>query len=129
LTLRLLLDTHIALWAVTDSPRLPHRARDAIMAADEVHVSTVSLWEVAIKHALARQQMPVGAAEARQAFADAGYSVLAITPDHVVAVEALPPWHRDPFDRLLVAQAISEPLRLVTADAALPRYSDVVLLV
>jgi PIN domain nuclease of toxin-antitoxin system len=55
--------------------------------------------------------------------------MLVITPEHVVAVEALPPWHRDPFDRLLVAQAISEPLRLVTADAALPRYSDVVLLV
>jgi PIN domain nuclease of toxin-antitoxin system len=73
--------------------------------------------------------MPVGAAEARQAFVDAGYSMLAITPDHVVAVEALPPWHRDPFDRLLVAQAISEPLRLVTADAALPRCSDVVLMV
>jgi PIN domain nuclease of toxin-antitoxin system len=127
--LRLLLDTHIALWAVTDSPRLPQRARDAIMAADEVHVSVVSLWEIAIKHALARQQMPVGAAEARQAFVDAGYSMLVITPEHVVAVEALPPWHRDPFDRLLVAQAISEPLRLVTADAALPRYSDVVLMV
>ena len=127
--MRLLLDTHIALWAVTDSPRLPPRARDAIMAADEVHVSTVSLWEIAIKHALARQQMPVGAAEARQAFVDAGYSMLVITPEHVVALEALPPWHRDPFDRLLVAQAISEPLRLVTADAALPRYSDVILMV
>lgn len=127
--MRLLLDTPIALWAATDSLRLPQRARDAIIAADEVHVGTASLWEIAIKHALARQQMPVGAAKARQAFADAGYLMLAMTPEHVVAVEALPPWHRDPFDRLLVAQAISEPLRLVTADAAMPRYSDVVLLV
>lgn len=127
--MRLLLHTHIALWALTDSPRLPHRARDAITVADEVHVSAVSLWEIAIKHALARQQMPVGAAEARQAFVDAGYLMLAITPGHVVVVEALPPWHRDPFDRLLGAQAITEPLRLVTAAAALPRYSDVVMLI
>ncbi len=127
--MRLLLDTHIALWAVTGSSRLPLRARDAIMAADEVCVSAVSLWEIAIKHTLARQQMPVGAAEARQAFVDAGYVLLAVTPDHVVAVEALPPWHRNPFDRLLVAQALTEPLRLVTADAALARYSDVVMVV
>lgn len=72
--------------------------------------------------------MPVGAAEARRAFVEAGYAPLPVTPDHVVAVEALPPSHRDRFDRLLVAQAITESLRLGTADAALARYSGVVML-
>jgi PIN domain nuclease of toxin-antitoxin system len=126
---RLLLDTHVALWAVTDSPRLPGRARSLILAADEVHVSCATVWEIAIKHALARGDMPVSAQQALQAFEDAGYGVLAITPGHALAVEALPLLHKDPFDRMLIAQALAEPLHLVTADAVLARYSDLVVLV
>jgi PIN domain nuclease of toxin-antitoxin system len=126
--MRLLLDTHIALWAVTANAGLSTQAQALIMAADEVHVSVATLWEIAIKHALARGDRPVSAALALRAFEDAGYQLLKITPAHALAVESLPPWHKDPFDRLLVAQAITEPLRLLTADAVLAGYSELVVL-
>lgn len=123
------LDTHIALWAVTASPRLSLAAQSLILHSDEVHVSVATLWEIAIKHALARGDMPVSAALALQAFESAGYLVLNVAPAHVLAVESLPAWHKDPFDRLLVAQAVTEPLKLLTADVALARYSDLVVVV
>ncbi len=97
---------------------------------NDIFVSAVSLWEIAIKHALARKgmgQMPISGAQALSAFRAAGYDLLPVTPDHAVAVESLPPIHGDPFDRLLVAQAISEPLRLITHDARLAKYSDSVI--
>jgi PIN domain nuclease of toxin-antitoxin system len=127
--MRLLLDTHIALWAVTANARLSAQARALIIDADEVRVSVASLWEIAIMHALARGDMPVSASLAHQAFSDAGYLVLDIRPAHALALETLPPWHKDPFDRLLVAQAITEPLRLLTADAVLREYSELVVVV
>jgi PIN domain nuclease of toxin-antitoxin system len=126
--LRLLLDTHIALWAVVDDPRLSVRARDLIADPDgEVFVSTASLWEIAIKHALARgapSDMPVSGQEALGYFRQAGYELLDISPAHVVAVETLPMLHADPFDRVLVAQAMTVPLRLLTHDPTVARYSD-----
>lgn len=124
--MRLLLDTHIALWAVTGSSRLGDAAKALILEADLVFVSVASLWEITIKHALARGDMPVSAREALRAFDDAGYERLPVRPEHVLALEKLPPLHRDPFDRVLVAQAMTEPLRLLTADAILARYSDMV---
>jgi PIN domain nuclease of toxin-antitoxin system len=127
--MRLLLDTHIALWAVTASPRLSAQAQSLILRADDVHVSVATLWEIAIKHALARGDMPVSAALALQTFESAGYQVLNVAPAHVLAVESLLAWHKDPFDRLLVAQAVTEPLRLLTADAVLARYGDLVVVV
>jgi PIN domain nuclease of toxin-antitoxin system len=126
---RLLLDTHVALWAVTESPRLSARARSLILEADEVRVSCATVWKIAIKYALARGDMPVSAQQALQAFEDAGYGMPAIGPDHVLALETLPALHKDPFDRMLVAQALTEPLRLVTADSTMARYSDLVMLV
>jgi PIN domain nuclease of toxin-antitoxin system len=126
--LRLLLDTHIALWAVVDDPRLSVRARDLIADPDgEVFVSAASLWEIAIKHALARgapSDMPISGQEALGYFRRAGYELLDISPAHVVAVETLPMLHADPFDRILVAQAMSVPLRLLTHDPTVARYSD-----
>ena len=124
--MRLLLDTHIALWAVTDSALLPRQAEAAILAADEVFVSAASLWEVAIKHALGRGDMPVSSPQALLAFIEAGYRLLDIKPAHVVRVETLPPLHKDPFDRLLVAQALEEPLTLITSDQVLGGYSPAV---
>lgn len=124
--MRILLDTHIALWAVVDSPLLPAAAARRILAADEVLVSAASVWEIAIKHALGRGDMPVSSAQALRAFQDAGYRLLDIRPEHAVRVEALPPIHRDPFDRLLVAQAQTEPLRLITADTVLGAYGELV---
>jgi len=126
---KLLLDTHLALWAVTGSERLPARAAELIMAADEVYVSAASVWEIAIKHALGRGQMPVSAAQALQAFHESGYRMLSVQAEHAARVERLPTVHADPFDRLLVAQALEEPLTLLTSDKQVAAYSDAVLLV
>lgn len=128
--MRLLLDTHVALWAILDDPRLPTLARQLITAeGNTVAVSAVNLWEIAIKHSLARGDMPVSASDARRYFASSGFEQLAVSADHAVAVEQLPPIHADPFDRMLVAQALAEPLRLLTHDATVARYSDTIILV
>lgn len=128
--MKLLLDTHIALWAVSDDTRLSKRARSLILnPSADLFVSVASLWEIAIKHALGRtgsSAMPVSASDAREAFIESGFILLDVTSEHVLAVETLPPIHGDPFDRLLVAQCLSEPMRLLTHDAALVRYSELV---
>ena len=126
--MRLLLDTQIALWALVDSARLGDLARGLIGdPANEVFVSSASLWEIAIKHGLGRGDMPVSGRQAEQLFDAAGYRRLEISWRHAVAVEELPPIHADPFDRLLIAQALSEPMRLVSRDAMLARYGAMVL--
>lgn len=122
MTVRVLLDTHIALWAIAGSARLAPEAQAAILAADEVFVSAASLWEIAIKHALRKSDMPISAAQALQVFDDAGYCLLTIQPQHILEVEKLPPIHKDPFDRLLIAQAFVEPLRLITRDPLIAKY-------
>ncbi|MEN8255890.1 MAG: type II toxin-antitoxin system VapC family toxin [Verrucomicrobiota bacterium] len=125
--MRILLDTHIALWALTDSPRLPEEARTRILdAGNSIHFSAATVWEIAIKHRLARGDMPVSGAEARQLFNEAGYLELPVTSQHAAATEKLPMHHADPFDRMLVAQALAEPMRLLTHDRKLPIYSDCV---
>ena len=131
--MRLLLDTHIALWAVTDSPKLPARARALIVAPEnDLFVSVASVWEIAIKHALPKRGagwMPISGQQAVGYFAQSGYVVLDITATHAVAIEGLPPLHSDPFDRLLVAQAREAPLRLLTHDARLGAYGPDILVV
>ena len=97
------------------------------MEADEVYVSAVSIWEIAIKARLGK--IDVGSLQMMNAIEESGFKELAITARHAATIEALPLHHRDPFDRLLVAQAISEPMRLMTADAMLTRYSELVILV
>lgn len=124
--MRILLDTHIALWAVIGSKRLAPRARELILAADDVFVSAASLWEIAIKHGLGRGDMPISSAQALQAFIDAAYELLDIRPEHALAVERLAPIHSDPFDRMLVAQALVEPLTLITRDALVASYSPAI---
>jgi PIN domain nuclease of toxin-antitoxin system len=127
---RLLLDTHIALWAITDNPKLSTRARKLVQAPEnEIYVSAASVWEIAIKHALGRHTIPISGEEARCCFAEAGYITLPITEQHAAATETLPPLHADPFDRMLVAQALTEPLKLITHDATVAGYSDDILLV
>lgn len=127
--MRLLLDTPIALWAVAGSRRLTRKARELILEADEVHVSAATLWEIAIKHALGRGDMPVSSGQALQAFRDAGYVLLAIKPEHAVRVADLPAIHADPFDRLLIAQARFEPLTLLTSDRLVGQYGPDITLV
>ena len=129
--MRLLLDTHVALWAVADVGKLSEPAKRLISdEANEIFVSAASLWEIAIKRALAGQRigrMPVTAATALDCFGQAGYRLLDISASHAVAVETLPAHHADPFDRILIAQALAEPMRLLTADAKMPVYGDVVI--
>ena len=126
--MNLLLDTHVALWAITDSPKLPPPARTLIQAPTSiVWVSVASVWEIAIKHALGRGDMPVSSQEAIGYFHESGYRFLAIEAEHAAAVEALPAHHQDPFDRLLVAQALVEPMRLMTHDPLVSLYSDTII--
>lgn len=126
--MRILLDTHVALWAITDDPRLPAAARDLILAPkNEIFVSAASVWEIAIKHTLRRETMPVSGKEAVAFFSEAGYIALPVTAEHAAFVESLPSHHADPFDRILVSQALLEPMRLITRDAAISLYSDTVI--
>lgn len=125
--MNLLLDTHVALWAVVDSPRLSARARELILAPrSTVWISAATVWEIAIKHSLARGDMPVSGADAVRYFRTAGYRFLPVEPEHAAAVETLPRHHQDPFDRLLIAQAQVEPMRLLSHDANIARYGDLV---
>ncbi len=128
--MNLLLDTHVALWAITDSPRLSERARSLVAdPANTVWVSVASLWEIAIKHSLGRGDMPITAQQGKAWFEQSGYRLLPIEAPHLLSVAELPAHHNDPFDRLLVAQALAEPLRLITRDAQVARYSDTVILI
>lgn len=128
--MRILLDTHIMLWALVDSPRLPESARELIMdGANDIYFSAVNVWEVAIKRVLVRKEMPVSASQLMSFAREAGYTELPITSAHVAAVEKLPHHHADPFDRMLVAQAMAEPLRLLTHDSELSAYGDAVMFV
>jgi len=121
----LLLDTQIALWALTDSPRLSAPARARILnAGNTLFFSAATVWEIAIKHRLARGDMPLSGADAAALFLEAGYIELPVSAAHAAATEALPPHHADPFDRLLVAQASTEPLILLTHDRQLIAYGD-----
>lgn len=126
--MNLLLDTHVALWAITDSPKLPQQARELIQSPKAIiWISVASVWEIAIKHALGRGDMPVSGQDAVRYFRESGYRFLAIEPEHAVAVEELAEHHQDPFDRILVAQALIEPMRLMTHDALVALYSDTII--
>lgn len=123
MTVRLLLDTHIALWAIADSRRLSKVARDLIRSPEaSIWVSVATIWEIAIKHAMGKGDMPESSAVALRYFRDSGYRFLPVEPEHAVAVEAMPVIHRDPFDRLLIAQAAHEGMILLTSDAVIAKY-------
>jgi len=122
--MRLLLDTHIFIWCVDDDPKLSAAAWSTIETADAVYVSSVSLWEATLKHSLGK--LSVEPERLAGAVIGSGFLELPISIRHAVAVARLPALHRDPFDRLLLAQAISEPLHLLTADSRLEPYSALV---
>jgi len=124
---RLLLDTQVFIWAVTASPQLKSSVRDRLSSADRVYVSAVSIWEIAIKSRLGKIEGDVGSFV--EAIEVSGFQELPVTARHAAAVAELPLHHADPFDRLLLAQAFAEPLRLVTADAVLARYGGAIELV
>lgn len=122
--MRLLLDTHVFLWCVNDDKRLSKKARTAISTADEVYVSSASIWETSIKVKLGK--LDANMDDLVDAISQSGFLELPITAQHALVTFQLPEIHKDPFDRILIAQAISEPLRLITADSILRQYSDLV---
>ena len=121
--MKLLLDTHLLLWAAGAPDRLSAEARSLIdNQENEVLFSAASLWEVAIKRGLGRHDFKVDARLLRRGLLDNGYSELPIVSDHVVAIESLPTLHKDPFDRVLVAQATVEGVTLLTVDSLVAQY-------
>jgi PIN domain nuclease of toxin-antitoxin system len=124
----LLLDTHVALWAIADSPKLSNQARAILLEPrNTIWVSAASIWEISIKHSLGRGDMPISGAEALRYFTEAGYRSLAIEPEHAAAVAQLANHHQNPFDRMLVAPALTDSMRLVTHDTTVALYSDPVI--
>lgn len=117
--MRLLLDSQIVIWAMVDNKLLRPRVREAIARADLVHVSAASLWEIAIKRARGRLSVPDDLTDLIER---AGFVPLAVTPRHGWAAGSLPRLHNDPFDRMIVAQAISEGLTIVTTDRRMREY-------
>ncbi len=121
--MKLLLDTHLLLWAAGQPDRLSADAHSLIEDIDnELLFSAASLWEVAIKRGLGREDFQADARLLRRGLLDNGYRELPIVSDHVVAIESLPPIHRDPFDRVLVAQATVEGITLLTLDPVVAQY-------
>ena len=118
--MRLLLDTNVLLWVVAGSPRIAHLTRSLVDPHNEVFVSAASFWEVAIKAALGKLDVKV--AVLRKAALDSGFIELPVLGVHTEQLVHLPLIHKDPFDRLLVAQAISEPMRLLSSDRVLAEY-------
>lgn len=123
--MRVLLDTHTFIWAVTNDPALTQKGRDIIVDAQAVYVSAASIWEIAIKARLGK--INADPALMWGAIDKSGFQELPIRAAHTVGVSQLPLHHNDPFDRLLVAQAISEQFVLLTLDALLPPYGKCIL--
>ena len=128
--MRLLLDTHILIWAATEPERLSRTASSLIEDVDnETVFSAVSLWEIAIKRGRGRDDFRIDPGLFRRNLFNNGYAELAMTGAHAAGIANLPPLHKDPFDRMLVAQAMIEGLTLVTADPAVAKYPGAIRLV
>jgi PIN domain nuclease of toxin-antitoxin system len=125
-----LLDTHLLLWTAGQPEHLSSTARSIIDdASNELIFSAANLWEVVIKSGLGRTDFQTDARILRRGLLDNGYSELAITSEHVIALATLPPLHKDPFDRILVAQSTTEGVTLLTSDPLVAQYPGLVRLV
>lgn len=121
--MKLLLDTHVLLWAAGSPAQLPPDARAMLENPDnELVFSAASLWEITIKRSLGRADFQVDARVLRRGLLDNGYLELSITSEHAVFIDSLPAIHKDPFDRILIAQATVEGITLLTADALIAQY-------
>lgn len=121
--MKLLLDTHLLLWAAGLPDQLPTAARTLMEdPQNELLFSAASFWEIAIKRGLGRSDFQVDARLLRRGLLDNGYQELPITSEHTVFIDSLPPIHKDPFDRILVAQATVEGITLLTTDALVAQY-------
>ncbi len=125
--MRLLLDTHVLLWAAGQPEKLSRSARKLLNDPESILVySAASLWEIAIKQSIGRDDFRVDVRVLKRGLIDNGYSELAVTGAHAVAIDTLPPLHKDPFDRMLLAQAQVEGITLLTADAVVAKYPGAV---
>ena len=125
--MKYLLDTHIALWLLTDNKQLSQKARQIILSPNHrIYASVATLWEVAIKHKKYPDDMPLTSRTMAQLLRQSNVLLLPIKLEHITATETLPDIHKDPFDRLLIAQAVSEPMRFLTHDEKLVKYSELV---
>ncbi len=128
--MRLLLDTHILLWALAEPERLDAAARAVLEdAGNDVLFSAASIWEIAIKAGLGRPDFAVEPSLVLRAARESGFTELPVYAEATALVARLPAYHRDPFDRLLIAQAMAEAVPFYSADPLLPPYSDLVKLV
>lgn len=125
--MHLLLDTHVFIWWLSDDVHLTQKARTRIDTADKIYVSSASIWEAAIKVQLGKLDVDIDLL--MNSIASEGFFELPISIKHAASILQLARHHRDPFDRILITQAISEPLRFLTADKTLQIYSDLVELV
>ncbi|HBA89069.1 MAG TPA: PIN domain nuclease [Geobacter sp.] len=125
--MRVLLDTHIYLWWLADSPSLSRSARKIIESAETVYVSSASIWEAVIKIGLKR--LDVEAEDLVSGIQESDFIELPIKAEHTLSLLQLGNYHKDPFDRILVAQAISEPVHLLSSDSVLAQYSKLVMIV
>ena len=123
--MKLLLDTHILLWAAGEPEKLSAKGRELLLDPDNaLFFSPASIWEIVIKQGLGRDDFQVHPVRLRKLLVINGYSEIPVTSDHTLAVAGLPPYHKDPFDRLLVTQARCEGMRLLTSDTQVIRYGE-----
>lgn len=128
--MRLLLDTHVLLWAAGRPEKISAAARDLLLAAENrLFFSAAAFWEIVIKLAIGRDDFRVDPRRLRQRLVVHGYTELPVTSEHALRVASLPPLHKDPFDRLMLAQALAEGMHLVTADSTVAQYGEPVLAV
>lgn len=121
--MRLLLDTHILLWAAGEPEKLSPAGRELLLAPENaLYFSSASIWEIVIKRGLGRDDFQIDPIRLRKQLVVNGYTEVAVTSDHALALDTLPPLHKDPFDRLLLAQARSEGMLLVSSDTQVLRY-------
>ena len=123
--MKLLLDTHLLLWAAGEPDRLSVSARSMLQnEANRLFFSSASIWEIVIKRGLRRDDFRVDPFRLRRLLVVNGYTELSVNSDHALAVDQLPPLHRDPFDRILIAQARTEGMVLLTGDGLVARYEE-----
>lgn len=121
--MKLLLDTHVLLWAAVSPDRISRKARALIANRENsLFFSVASIWEIVIKNGLHRPDFRIEPGRLRRRLFENGYDELPVGGEHAIGVAALPPLHRDPFDRLLIAQALHEGLTLITSDRAVGQY-------
>ncbi len=120
--MRLLLDTHILLWCLEGGEKLSRAARQTISSADEVYASAANIWEIVIKTSTGKLEIDVEPQKLVQSITASGFEMLSIKPEHALKLADLDNYHRDPFDRILIAQSLVEPLHLVTRDSVVAKY-------